>query len=59
MSITACSSEQVDADHVRALAREELRGCGADAAPGAGDHAHLALQPSAHDVAKKIVLTSV
>jgi hypothetical protein len=37
---------EVDADHGRALAREEPRGGCTDAALGAGDHAHLAVEAS-------------
>ena len=51
------AGEQVDADDGRALAREPLGGGRADAAARAGDHADLAREP--HEVAKKIVLTSV
>jgi hypothetical protein len=42
---------QIDADHSRTLALEYLCGGGADAAGGAGDHAHLALETAAHEVA--------
>ena len=40
--------EQVDADHLRALARERLDRRGADAAGRTRDHAHLALEATRH-----------
>ena len=56
--ITRRALEHVHADDLRTLACEQLGGDGADAAAGTGDHADLPLE-AAHDVAKKIVLTSV
>ena len=39
---------EVDADHPRSLCGEQLRGRGAYAAGGSGDHADLPLQSSGH-----------